>query len=108
MTHPVEGDTAKQTLCQDKIGKVEFVLESVRREGSCGVRLGRLVWSASSSLTTPLCLIHTRGGSTPNLTRDLEEQILQQCHLTKQQNHVTGSRCGIGAFMLTMPSLFMK
>lgn len=79
--------------------KMEFILENLMK----GARLGRLLCSNPSSthlLETPSCLIHTRGGATPNLTRDLEEQLLDQL----QPNGVTGSGCG---FMLTMPTLYM-
>ena len=87
---------------QDRKSKMEFILESLTVHGA---RLGRLVCPTSSTplLDTPSCLIHTRGGATPNLTRDLEEQLLAQI----QPSHVTGTGRGSCGFMLTMPTLYM-
>ena len=105
------GSVRKLAQCHQNMGKMEFILEKVMK--GYGVRQGRILWS-SSSLNTPLCLVHTRGGSTPNLTRDLEEQVLKQHkHQSNQPGHMTGSVCGDqdggeNTFMLTMPSLYMK
>lgn len=74
---------------------MEFILEKVIQ----GARYGRLIFNTPSStvlLDTPSCLIHTRGGSVPNLTRDLEEQLLSQLHPSANSN----------AFMVTMPSIY--
>ena len=86
--------------------KMQFLLDL---GGGCGPRMGRLVWqsakkggtSAPSSLTTPLCLLYSRGGAVPNLTRDVEEEVLRGA------SHVTGSgESADSAVMLTMPTLY--
>lgn len=94
---------SKEQESLDKKSKMEFVLDSLSMHGA---RLGRLVCPTSSSslfLDTPGCLIHTRGGATPNLTRDLEEQLLAQF----QPSHETGDRLNSFGFMITMPTLYM-
>lgn len=73
--------------------------------GGCGPRVGKLVWTTAkgtpaSPLATPLCLLYSRGGAMPNLTRDLEEEVLQGV------SHVTGSEASDNAVMLTMPTMY--
>lgn len=84
--------------------KMQFFLECGSR---CGLRTGKLVWATSSGvsappLATPLCLLYSRGGAVPNLTRDLEEKVIQGVR------HVTGSTSSAEAVMLTMPTMYMK
>lgn len=78
--------------------KMQFILKS---GGRCGPRVGALLWATPTGkpappLDTPLCMLYSRGGAVPNLTRDLEEGIT---------GHVTGSE---NAVMLTMPTMYMK
>ena len=82
--------------------KMQFILE---QGGRCGPRVGKLVWTTPRSLpaavtpplATPLCFLYSRGGAIPNLTRDLEDDVV--CH-------VTGSEPA--AIMLTMPTMYKK
>lgn len=81
--------------------KMQFILEC---GGRCGPRIGKLMAAPNGlpnlpSFATPLCVLYSRGGAVPNLTRDLEEEVLQGV------NHVTGSK---EAVMLTMPTMYMK
>ncbi len=98
----VEGHTPNTTM--DAAKKMQFFLKSVSSLGDgCGLRRGNLVWTAPnecvSSLDTPTCLLYSRAGSIPNLTRDIEETIL---------SHMTESGCGNEAVMLTMSTMYMK
>lgn len=93
-----------------KQGKMQFLL---LRGGGCGPRLGRLVWhtvqhqqqgqrqgTPAPPLATPLCLLYSRGGAMPHLTRDLEEEVLRGA------SHVTGSASCKDAILLTMPTMY--
>lgn len=78
--------------------KMQFILKS---GGRCCPRVGTLLWAtptggAQQPLETPLCLLYSRGGAVPNLTRDLEAEVT---------SGVTGSEY---AMMLTMPTMYMK
>lgn len=73
------------------------------------MRLGELLWGAKSPgsngatpphmMDTPLCLLYSRGGAVPNLTRDIEEAAL---------THTTAGASVEGAIMLTMPTMYLK
>ncbi len=82
---------------------MQFILE---RGGRCAPRVGKLIWTTPKSLpaeapplATPLCFLYSRGGAIPNLTRDLEEEVVR---------HVTGSEEEASAVMLTMPTMYNK
>lgn len=93
-----EDHTADQKTSQ----KMQFILEC---GGRCGPRMGKLIWTTPKSLpaaptppfATPLCFLYSRGGAIPNLTRDLEEDVMHR---------VTGSEAA--AIMLTMPTMYTK
>lgn len=110
-------DSQEQGRSQEKM---EFILKS---GGRCGPRLGRLVWATpttsnpatttTGSLDTPLCLLYSRGGAAPSLTRDVEEQV------TQSTRHMTLTRTAGGArhmtqhpakppVMLTMPTMYLN
>ena len=86
--------------------KMQFLLECGSR---CGPRMGKLVWTTPSGLpplalpplATPLCSLYSRGGAIPNLTRDLEEEVLWGV------GHVTGSSES-PPVVLTLPTLYTK
>lgn len=95
--------TTKEETRQEKM---QFLLKS---GGRCGPRLGTLLWTTPSGqsaqpLDTPLCLLYSRGGAVPNLTKDLEKEV-SKCHMTGCPRHMTGSA---NAVMLTMPTMYMK
>ena len=84
--------------------KMQFLLKSGNR---CGPRMGTLLWttptgSSASPLETPLCMLYSRGGAVPNLTRDLEEEVVGH---RRTGCHITGSETPV---MLTMPTMLMK
>lgn len=96
-------EVTEQRRRQDKM---QFLLKS---GGRCGPRIGTLLWTTSTGspappLETPLCLLYSRGGAVPNLTRDLEEEVTgrRTGHMT---DHMTGSE---NAVMLTVPTMYMK
>ena len=88
--------------------KMQFIL---KQGGRCGPRVGKLIWATPTPqqlpllappLDTPLCFLYSRGGAIPNLTRDLEEDMVR---------HVTGNESderAAAAIMLTMPTLYAK
>jgi len=84
---------------EPKKEKMEFILENLIQ----GARRGRLLVPSPTSthvLETPSCLLHTRGGLVPNLTRDLENQLLS---LSPARGGGGQGNCG---YMLTMPTLY--
>ena len=87
-------------------GKMQFILDSVNAGGR-GLRIGRVIWSSLkdgspySSLDTPFCLLYSRAGAIPNLSRDIEEEVL------RHTSHVTRNG-GNEGIMLTMPTVYMK
>ena len=73
---------------------MQFVLENVSEQG---VRVGKLLWKNVSNKClqqaseTPLCLLYSRAGHVPHLTKDVLEELLGST-----QTHPT---------MLTLPTL---
>ena len=58
---------------------MQFVLENVSEQG---VRVGKLLWKNASNKClqqaseTPLCLLYSRAGHVPHLTKDVLEELL--------------------------------